>query len=265
MAYTLSYSDAVKGFPSFYSFFPERMVGANNYFYSFHHGDLYRHNVNPVRNQFYDVTAPSRVVTPINDNPLDNKLFKTLALQGDHRWDATVTTDTQGASIGFIDASYFEKKEEVFFSYIRSFNNQPVIPTDYPLRSLNGIGSAVNVIAGVDAATIFFQTNPKLDIGSIISIGDYVYVLELGDITPKLVGILTSRTPNYDENFITINTDISGAQPINTTTPFVMFAKNTLAESHGALGHYAVVDLQNEDTEKVELFALQADVMKSFP
>jgi hypothetical protein len=31
------------------------------------------------------------------------------------------------------------------------------------------------------------------------------------------------------------------------------------------LGHYCVFTLENDNTNKVELFAVQSDVMKSFP
>jgi len=44
--YTLTYSEGSKGFPSFYSYNPEYMIGMNNFFYSFKNGQLYRHNTN---------------------------------------------------------------------------------------------------------------------------------------------------------------------------------------------------------------------------
>ena len=37
---TLSYSDGVKGWPSFYSFLPDYLIGMNSFFYSFHQGQL---------------------------------------------------------------------------------------------------------------------------------------------------------------------------------------------------------------------------------
>ena len=42
--YTLSYSDKSEGWPSFYSFIPDFMIGMNSYFYTFSGGNLYRHN-----------------------------------------------------------------------------------------------------------------------------------------------------------------------------------------------------------------------------
>jgi len=53
--YTLTYDEGVQGFPSFYSYYPDFMIGMNNYFYTFNGGNLYRHNVNESRNNFYGV------------------------------------------------------------------------------------------------------------------------------------------------------------------------------------------------------------------
>ena len=51
---TLSYSEGSKGWPSFYSYIPEYMMGMNSYFYSFDGGNLYRHNTNAIRNNYYE-------------------------------------------------------------------------------------------------------------------------------------------------------------------------------------------------------------------
>ena len=48
-AYTLTYDEGVKGWPSFYSFYPEYIKGMNAYLYTFSGGNLYRHNVNSLR------------------------------------------------------------------------------------------------------------------------------------------------------------------------------------------------------------------------
>ena len=36
--YTISYSEEAKGWPSFYSFLPDFMIGMNSYFYTFKNG-----------------------------------------------------------------------------------------------------------------------------------------------------------------------------------------------------------------------------------
>jgi len=121
--YTLTYSEAASGWVSFYSYYPDWMIGMNNYFYTFKGGDLYRHNVNQSRNTFYtpwnikngtplaDFTSTS-LQSVFNVSPLENKLFKTIDLQGDAPWAVTLQTDIQAS--GFISANFFEKKEGTF-------------------------------------------------------------------------------------------------------------------------------------------------------
>jgi hypothetical protein len=50
MEYTLTYSQQTQGWPSFYSFNPDWIIGMNNFLYTFKGGDLYKHNVNNARN-----------------------------------------------------------------------------------------------------------------------------------------------------------------------------------------------------------------------
>jgi hypothetical protein len=109
--YTLSYSDMVAGWVSFYSYYPDWMIGMNNYFYTFNKGNLYRHNVNPLRNTFYGVFTSSSLQSVFNTSPLENKLFKTINLQGDAKWGVTLETDLQDS--GFIQATWFEKKRQL--------------------------------------------------------------------------------------------------------------------------------------------------------
>ena len=121
--YTLTYSPQDKGWPSFYSFIPESMVGLNNYFYSFKNGQLYRHNTNENRSNFYGVQYDSTVTSVFNQSPLENKLFKTLEVQSDKKWKADLETDlldSQGLpQEALIEKDYFETKEGNQFAFIR--------------------------------------------------------------------------------------------------------------------------------------------------
>ena len=76
--YTLTYDPGSKGFPSFYSYAPDWMIGMNNFFYTFKNGNLYRHNTNELRNNYYGINYPSTLTSVFNDQPLENKLFKTI-------------------------------------------------------------------------------------------------------------------------------------------------------------------------------------------
>jgi hypothetical protein len=260
--YTLTYSESAKGWPSFYSFYPDWMIGMNNYFYTFKNGNLYRHNTNPVRNNFYGVQYSSSITSVFNDIPLQNKLFKTINIEGDAAWGGTFETDLQTS--GFINASWFEKKEQAWYAFIRNSGTVPATPAEYSLRSLNGIGRSQN-ITGIGTVTIDFSISPLIAIGNIISIGDYLYYsLPPTYSTPVYFGQVTQINVNYPQgiNQLVINAAVI-APVIND--PYIFFIKNSVAESHGVLGHYCRFTLENSDTTKVELFSLETEAMKSFP
>ena len=266
--YTLSFSESVKGWPSFYSFYPEWMIGMNNYFYTFRGGNLYRHNVNDTRNTFYldwwtsqgmasNAFVSTSVQSVLNDIVLENKLFKTIDIQGDSPWSMTLETDLQNS--GYIETAWFQKKEAVYFAFIRNNSSG-----QFSLRSLNGIGSSSTVSTVGTLSTISFSISPLIAIGNIVSVGDYVY---FGATSPQLAGQITQINVNYPSgiNNIVINNSITGAVSIPAGSHLFMCIKNSIAESHGVLGHYCKFTMQNDATSKIELFALQSEVMKSFP
>ena len=272
--YTLTYDEGVQGFPSFYTYYPDWMIGMNNYFYTFKGGDLYRHNVNENRNTFYsdwwikvgtplEAFKPSFMKSVFNVSPLENKLFKTLNLEGDDAWAVTMDTDIQDS--GFIDYDYFEKKEQSWYSFIRNegLGSTPSAIPEYSLRSLNGIGQSTTVAIVGQTSTINFAITTQ--IGSILSVDDYFYFLVSG--APVYAGIVTSINVNLRRNInnIVIDTSSAGTTPIPTNTETFLYIKNSVAESHGVMGHYAVFNLTYTKNTKVELFAAESEVMKSFP
>jgi|5_EtaG_2_1085323.scaffolds.fasta_scaffold00196_42 hypothetical protein len=281
--YTLTYSESAGGFPSFYSYIPDKIIGMNNYLYTFKQGNLYRHNVNSVRNSYYDLVAeslPSSITSVFNASSLENKLFKTISLESDDAWKAALSTDIQsGANI---DSTFFEKKEGAWYAYIRNVSSPyaaPAAASEYDLRSLNGIGNSSNIQAGVPAAgsaTISFALTTN--IGSILSIGDYFYYAPLvapgpppTHSAPVYVGQVTAININLSGGINDVIIDTSppppsgGTQPLPANPAFFLYIKNLVAESHGILGHYCEFTLTNESTTATELYAVEAQVMKSYP
>jgi len=78
---TLTYSESSQGFPSFYDYAPDFIIGMNQYLYTFKGGKLYRHNTNNTRNEFYGTRYVSKITSIFNDAPLQNKIFKKVALK----------------------------------------------------------------------------------------------------------------------------------------------------------------------------------------
>ena len=92
-----------------------------------------------------------------NEQPLENKLFKTINLESDSSWSITLDSDIQtGASI---DRAWFEKKEGAWFAFVRNNGTLPAGSDEYSMRSANGIGrsSSVNIV-GTNTIINFSQT-----------------------------------------------------------------------------------------------------------
>jgi len=277
MNYTLTYSEGVAGWVSFYSYYPDWIIGMNNFLYTFKGGNLYKHNATDTRNTFYQpwwnqvdnvippnisprAFTPTRLQSVFNTSVLENKLFKTINLEGDATWSAQLITDLQFS--GFIDANWFERKEATYYAFVR---NNTI--GQLALRSLNGIGNSLTVLgSGTTNCRINFSINPLIEIGSIISVGDYVY---FGTPTPQFAGQVVDININLPGgvNRIEINNAMVSPPsiPIPGNVNFFFYIKNSVAESHGVLGHYCNFTITNSDSSKIELLAIESEVMKSFP
>jgi hypothetical protein len=247
---TLTFSEGAKGWPSFYSYIPDYMIGMNNYFYSFKGGNLYRHNTNETRNNFYGKQYTSSIKSVFNAEPTTVKLFKTIEIEGDSPWGVTSTTNL---STGSINSTYFDKKEGRYYAYIRS--NDGTVNVN--LRNVNGIGTVTTVDATDPAlTTLTYPTGFKFS--SMISVGDLAYKNNSG--TLQLLGKIVS----VSANIMTIDTTIiGGSTPVDSD--FILYVKNSVAESYGVRGYYMEFELTNADTTATELFSVGSSVFKSFP
>ena len=248
-AETLTFSDDKRtpGWPSFYTFYPDYIKGMNGYLYTFKDGNLYRHNTNSLRNNYYGTQGISTITSVFNPEPtLSIKLFKTLSYESDDSWAVTdLNTDLNSGSML---ETYFEQKEGEWYSYIRS--NAGTV--DWKLRSANGLGSCL-VVSGTTTPLMTFTNS----IGNIISIGDIVYA---GTTTPLIVGPVLSVTSNS----ITVDASDPGAT-VPVAGNMILYYKNSIAESHGARGYYMEFTMTNDNTAAVELFSVGSSVMKSYP
>lgn len=266
MSITVGYSQKANqgrgGWTSFYSFIPEYMIGMNNRFYTFDKGNLYEHDSNQSRNTFYGVTYSSRITGVLNQSVLDEKLFKTLNLDSNDAWDASLETDLQ--TFGFIDKEYFLLKEGSYFAYIRFQGQTPAGVDEYALRSMNGIGSSTSYTGGATATATFALS---VNIGSVISVGDAIYFFSPPSDEPLFAGYVSAINVDIGSgtNEIEIDTSDPSAVPVPVQDAFFMYLKNMTAESKGLLGSYLEYTIENDSTDYVEIFGIQANLMKSFP
>lgn len=191
---------------------------------------------------------PSTVTSAFNDNTIDVKNYKTLCLNGNKSWNAVVNTNITS---GFIEKDWFDNKEGLFYSFIRRNNNDLKIN----MRSAQGIGSVVNVDSTIASAVVLTF---GFVVGSIISVGDLIYKNNAG--SPLLLGKITSVSGAN----VTIDTTIpSGSIPSNGN--FLLFIKNSIAESYPQMGYYMQFKLTIKTSDRVELFSVQSDLFKSYP
>ena len=264
---TITYSESVQGFPSFYSYLPEQVLGMNGFLYTFKNGKLYQHNDSTVgRNNYYGASYNSEIRSVFNESPLENKIFKTIGIQSDDSWSCTLTSDIQ--TTGTIAADFFVKKEGEWFAYLRNNDANP-ISGEFPLRSVQGIGQDDETIrAGQGTATCDLTFKSGVELGSMINQGDVVYYTVApftGDMTPVQAGAVVSV--NNTTNVIVVSNTGAGttALPATNIAAYIMYIKSQVGESNGIIGHYGEFCLTNTNTAAVELFAVDSDIMKSFP
>lgn len=275
--YTLTYSETSQGFPSFYSYEPDWMIGMNQFFYTFNGGNLYRHNTNNTHNTYYGTTYPSTITSIFNEAPLETKIFKTLNLESDESWDAVLTSDIQ--TTGKIEEQWFEKKENAWFAFVRSDapTGANTDESQFELRSLNGISRSTSVGGAAAAYEINFALT--INIGSIVSVGDYLYYAippyEVPIFAGQIIGINVNKVNGLNQLVVNSVQDQQGdaftppaTNPIPIQDAYFLYIKNPIAESHGILGHYCEFTLTlpvGKATNPTELFAVESEVMKSFP
>ena len=224
--YTLTYSPPAEGWPSFYSFEPEWIQGMNQFLYTFSGGNIFRHNTNEVRNNFYGLPVdgqgnpaayPSTIQSVFNDEPIVNKIFKTMAVEGNRPWAATFVSDQQDGR--FMDVGFFEKKEGDYFAFVRTVNNNPAEPDDYALRSLNGIGLSLTVVGNV----VNFPLTT--DIGSILSAG----VTGGERSTLRCLWVLNIQ-PSLSRGMSTVSRSISPTE--STALPMTVAVRHPASTTH---------------------------------
>jgi hypothetical protein len=245
MAETIAYRN--KGFPTFYSFLPELMAKINGEFYSFKEGNLYLHNNNNTRNNYYGEQYDTEIDYIVNKSPLERKKYKTLGLQSSHAPDIEIETDIQ--SDAYINKEYFEKKEDIFYSFIRNNDAQ------FDKRNCCGIGAFDTIDSTVLTAIVLTFT---ITIKEIANIGDDIYYARPTTYEPIKCGVITGVSGN------TITFDSTG-YALPQALDIMLAYKNSIASSQGVLGHYCRLNMTFDNTEKITIFAIETDEFKSYP
>jgi len=102
---TLSFSENINGWNSFYTYKPSFMFGSQGQFYTTNLDSVYKHysltdnSNNPIpRGQFYGVNNDASVKFVLNPEPTSIKTFKTINYEGSNGWEViSLVSDETGA------------------------------------------------------------------------------------------------------------------------------------------------------------------------
>lgn len=235
---TISYSEKEKGWKSFHSFEPDAMGNVGNKFFSVKNGQLYLHNETGPRNNFYGTQYTSKVSTVLNHDTASDKVFKTIFQEGNDAWDVTLETNLAN---GTLSKEEFNKRESVFHAAVKRNEDD---------SDLNGSAQGIGVIESINGNALTFSYPPGL-----ISTGNKLF--QINGSQQQELGTITSIIGN------TVTILPSGTTPI--TGLFCYEKRNSRVDGGDIRGYYLKVDLENDNTNEVELFAVGSNAIKSHP
>lgn len=229
----LSYQLTKNGFNTEYLFEPDFMLNANNDFYAWKNGVMYKMNTTTNYNEFFGVQSVSKIIFYQNTEPLVKKIWKNIALQSNKQWSAIVSTNLTATTIPESD---FEKIEEYYHAPIRGNTN-----TNTESNSVFGLGSYPIVNGNINAVA---------GIPSTISVGDTIY----GVLDPSIILTIT----NISDTLIETDSPL-----INAAQQFLVYSKNQFIDGQSVRGDILEVELTYSDTDEVILRAVDFEVAQS--
>jgi len=223
---TISFKEAVDGWPSRKSFHPDYGISLDNTYYTFKNGDLHKHTHEVNKNTFHGAAqADSTIDIIFNENRNAIKKFKTLNYEGDSGWVADeITTDQEtGADVTF------KAKENKYFAHMKHVKKHKVTVTvdnsdDGPVDI--GVGTvSFKITPGTTATNTYtFIAKPKsgTTFDSVFTFGSYN--------TTYLSSSDTSASINSDGNMV-ITTKLNSfkmpPENIDLTLPIVTSGKTS--------------------------------------
>jgi hypothetical protein len=269
MDYTLTYRDAVnperQGWMSFFSFVPDGMVGFNNKMFSFKDGQLYEHHSEAVpRNNFYGVQGKSTIEMLINDAPSENKVLKAISQEGTEPWGMLIRSyesDQAEYRETTLEEALFQEKEGQWFTHLRRAESTGTTEGSGPLYG-------ISVPSSSTVNTLVFSSITRVP--NKIVAGDVVYN-ELDEPLGIVVSAEAVQIPitgpedvGVKQLVITLDDAVTGNLTDFVAGQFVYGRKDSRVDGSVLRGYTFYVFLENESTSRVELFAVNANIAKSY-
>ena len=182
---TVAFDELINGWVGFYSYKPSQMFSVKNDFYSIEYANIWKHySQNVDVTSFYGTSGGANITFIFNQNPSNNKVFKTVNYEGDNGWqvDSFISEPTGydfttngwekfNDSIqniqSYVDGAYFEngikyysgfnRKENKYYANL--INNSSVQPGEVVFgNSMSGIKGRF--------ATVKFSIDNSTDVGN---------------------------------------------------------------------------------------------------
>lgn len=235
------FDEEVKGWTSFHSYKPDFMVGMNNRFFSFKNGDIYEHDSTLVpRCQFYGEDYPTKISTMVNVNPSDIKEMLALNIEGNTPWNVIIdsyVSSLESPISSTIQDVEFILKEGIWYAHTR--RNEGM---HFDSKSTYGIGVVTDITGN---QVTFNGGNISLTVGDQILNGTLDIIGVISDILPGNVLVMTTVTGLVVGDFL-------------------VGMKNARVEGGGLRGYTFRVDMEVELGSKVEMFAVNAEIIRSY-
>ena len=241
---TLAYSTTKELWLTRYSFTPELYANVHNRFLSFYNGQIYNHNTNDLRNNFYGNQYNSTATLVSKADPSMIKVFNALSLEGNDTWAATISNTEQTTDI---TEAMYEEREGMYYS---------VIPKDITANSTNN--TSHKVVLG-EVESVGGQTLNQITFTSRVSnlpfsLGDTIYILGSDSETSQgvtVTSILNRKT-----------IQVSGSYTSGTGVT-LMAVSSSAINGDKMRDYYAEITLTNNSTGAVELFAVNTNYTPS--
>lgn len=178
----------------------------------------------------------------VNDSPSDIKLLKAISLEGSKPWNISIKgyiSDKKDYSLSTIKDVEFKKKEGIWFAHSR--RNERGEQRDS--KATYGIG----VVTAINGRTL------TINGGNILtSVGDTLLDLSLTNV--GTIGSIGDGTIGLSHPPVGISVG-----------DYLMGVKNPRVSGGGMRGYTLRMDLDTNVDEKVELFSVNSEVVKSSP
>ena len=223
---TISFSENVGGFTSLKSFIPENGISISGDYYTFYNGEVWKHTVNTLRNNYYGTQYDSKIKFIFNDEPSVVKNFKTLNYEGTTSrsynddgvlkssgwYSDSIETDLQSGEV-----KEFKNKEGKFFNYIKG-TKLTTANLDSKEFSVQGLGvcSAISV-SGTHTTKYEHKTRliPSSEAISVVMVGgDYGYI----NSVPEPANFATSSASGHVNPATSGTTHTAAGFTINSTS-----------------------------------------------